>query len=189
MEKYKIGYCICGSFCTIEKTLNAMEKLSKKYDILPIVSEIVASTDTRFGKAEEIIERIEKICSKKVVSTITQAEPIGPKNLTDIMIIAPATGNTLAKLANGIVDTSVTMAAKSHLRNSRPLIIAPSTNDALGAAAKNIGKLLEKKNYYFVPFTQDNPEKKPKSMVADFGKIEVAVEAAINGIQLQPIVF
>lgn len=183
-----MGYAVCGSFCTIDKTLEQMRILSEEYDILPVVSEIVQTTDTRFGKAEDILKKIEEICSRKIISSVNDAEPIGPKNLTDIMIIAPATGNTMAKLAYGIVDTTVTMAAKSHLRNLRPLIIAPSTNDALGNAAKNIGTLLNFRNYYFVPFSQDNPTKKPRSMVADFGKIPQTIEYALRREQLQPIV-
>ncbi len=189
MDKIKLGYCLCGSFCTIQNTLEQMQILSKDYTIIPIVSEVVASYNTRFGKAEEILKTIEKICNQRVIKNIVDAEPIGPKNMTDIMIIAPCTGNTMAKLANGIVDTTVTMAAKSHIRNARPLIIAPSTNDALGAAAKNIGTILNYKNYYFVPFRQDDKNKKPRSMVADFSLIPQTIEAALNGNQLQPIVF
>ena len=188
MNDIKVGFCICGSFCTIDKALAQMQKLSTKYDILPIVSEIVTKTDTRFGKAEEILKKIEDICNKKVIKSIPDAEPIGPKNMTDIMIIAPATGNTIAKLSNGIIDNTVTMAAKSHLRNSRPLVIAPCTNDALGGAAKNIGKLLNYKNYYFVPFSQDDHKLKPKSMVAHFDKIDETIELALKGIQIQPII-
>ncbi len=189
MNKIKVGFCLCGSFCTLSYCLEQMEQLSKTYSILPIVSEITASQDTRFGKAEEILKRIEEITESRIIRSIAEAEPIGPKNLTDIMLIAPCTGNTMAKLATGIVDTSVTMAAKSHLRNSRPLVIAPATNDALGGAAKNIGTLLNYKNYYFVPFKEDDPIKKPKSMVADFSRIPEAIECALKGEQLQPIVF
>lgn len=189
MDKINLGYCICGSFCTIQKTLVQMELLTSEYNIIPIVSEVVASYNTRFGKADEILNRIENICNNNVIKDIVEAEPIGPKNMTDIMIIAPCTGNTMAKLASGIVDTTVTMAAKSHLRNSRPLIIAPSTNDALGAAAKNIGAIFNYRNYYFVPFRQDDKDKKPRSMVADFSLIPETIKAALNGNQLQPIVF
>ena len=188
LNDIKVGFCICGSFCTIEKALTQMKKLSSKYDILPIVSEIVLNTDTRFGKAQDILKKIEDICGKKVIKSVKEAEPIGPKNMTDIMVIAPATGNTIAKLSNGIIDNTVTMAAKSHLRNSRPLIIAPCTNDALGGAAKNIGKLLNFKNYYFVPFSQDDCINKPKSMVADFSKLEETIEFALKGEQIQPII-
>ena len=189
MSKIKLGYCICGSFCTISESLKQMENLAESYEILPIISEIVSKTDTRFGKAQDIKTRIREICQKDIIETIADAEPIGPKNLTDIMLIAPCTGNTMAKLAAGIVDTSVTMAAKSHLRNSRPLVIAPATNDALGAASKNIGAILNYKNYYFVPYGQDDKIKKPKSMVADFSKIPEALLAALGGKQMQPIVF
>ncbi len=189
MNSLKVGYCLCGSFCTLSYSLRQMEILAKKYSILPIVSEITAVQDTRFGKAEDILNKIENISQSKIIKTIADAEPIGPKNMTDIMIIAPCTGNTMAKLAAGIVDSTVTMAAKSHLRNSRPLVIAPATNDALGAAAKNIGTLLNYKNYFFVPFREDDPIKKPKSMVADFEKIPETLEYALEGKQIQPIVF
>ena len=187
--KYKIGFCLTGSFCTISKTLEQMEILSKNYELIPIVSETIQTYNTRFGKAKEIIEKLEDISHRKIISNIVEADPIGPKNLTDIMIIAPCTGNTMAKLALGIVDNTVTMAAKSHLRNSRPLIIAPSTNDALGAAAKNIGKLLNLKNYYFVPFSQDDHKLKPKSMVAHFDLIPETIEKALERQQIQPIIY
>lgn len=189
MSKIRLGFCVCGSFCTVAEATKQMEILSKDFELVPIVSEVVAKYNTRFGKADEIIEKIENICNKKVIKDIVGAEPIGPKNLTDIMLIAPCTGNTMAKLASGLVDTSVTMAAKSHLRNSRPLIIAPSTNDALGSAAKNIGILLNYRNYYFVPFRQDDKDKKPRSMVADFNLIPATISAALESKQLQPIVF
>ncbi len=189
MDKIKLGFCVCGSFCTIDKAIAQMKILSKNYEIIPIISEVVATYNTRFGKAKEIISTIEDICQKAVIKDIVEAEPIGPKNLTDIMIIAPCTGNTMAKLATGLVDTTVTMAAKSHLRNARPLIIAPSTNDALGAAAKNIGTLLNYRNYYFVPFREDDINKKPRSMVADFDMIPDTVREALKGKQIQPIVF
>ncbi len=189
MEKIKLGYCICGSFCTIAKSLEQMKILSEEYEIIPIVSEVVATYNTRFGTANDILNEIKNISGNEIIKDIVAAEPIGPKNMTDIMIIAPCTGNTMAKLAAGIVDTSVTMAAKSHLRNGRPLIIAPSTNDALGAAAKNIGTILNYRNYYFVPFCQDDKNKKPRSMVANFNLIPQTINAALNGKQLQPIVF
>lgn len=189
MSKIKLGFCLCGSFCTIAESVKQMKILSDKYEIIPIISEIVSVQDTRFGKAEDLRREIISICGREPIVSIAEAEPIGPKNMTDIMIISPCTGNTMAKLATGIVDTTVTMAAKSHLRNSRPLLIAPATNDALGAASKNIGALLNYKNYYFVPYGQDDKDKKPKSMVADFKKIPDAIEAALKGIQLQPIVF
>ncbi len=189
MHKLRVGFCICGSFCTHSQAIKAMKELAENYEIIPIVSEITATQDTRFGKAEDFLKTIEDISNHKIIKTVAEAEPIGPKNVTDIMLIAPCTGNTLAKLALGIVDNTVTMAAKSHLRNSRPLVIAPATNDALGGAAKNIGILLNYKNYYFVPFKEDAPIKKPKSMIADFNKIPETIENAFKGIQLQPIVF
>ena len=189
MGKLKLGFCICGSFCTVSKALEQMEKLAEEYEILPIISPVVDRSDTRFGKAEDIKNRIMEITGKKIITDIVEAEPIGPKNMTDLMLIAPATGNTMAKLAAGIVDTAVTMAAKSHLRNARPLILAPATNDALGAAAKNIGALMNYRNYYFVPFREDDQVKKPRSMVADFDRIPETLKAALQGQQIQPIVF
>lgn len=186
-DKIRLGFAVCGSFCTFEKVIDEMEKLSERYDITPIMSEAASSTDTRFGKAEDFIRRITEICGKKPVTTIAGAEPIGPKALLDILLIEPCTGNTLGKLANGITDTSVTMAAKAHLRNGRPLVIAVSTNDALGTSAQNIGKLMNAKNVYFVPLSQDSPEGKPASMVADFEKSADAVEKALTGRQIQPL--
>lgn len=189
MGKLKLGFCICGSFCTISKAIEQMEKLSEEYEIVPIISPVVDRSDTRFGTEEDLKKRITEITGCKIIKDIVEAEPIGPKNMTDIMLIAPATGNTMAKLAAGIVDTAVTMAAKSHLRNARPLVLAPATNDALGAAAKNIGALMNYRNYYFVPFKEDDRIKKPRSMVADFERIPETLTAALNGKQIQPIVF
>ncbi len=184
----KIGFAVCGSFCTHKAVVEQLYMLDNLgYDITPIVSEIVYSTDTRFGKAIDFIETIEKICKRDCIHTIQDAEPIGPKALFDALVIAPCTGNTLGKLANGITDTSVTMAAKAHLRNEKPLIIAPSTNDALGASAKNIGVLLNCKNIFFVPFSQDSPFKKHKSCISDFTLIPKTIEAALIDTQLQPI--
>lgn len=184
-----VGFAMCGSFCTFSSVIPQMENLKKlNYDIVPIMSEIAYNTDTRFGKAKEHTERIEEICENKVIHTIRDAEPIGPKGLFDVLVIAPCTGNTLGKLANGITDTTVTMAAKSHLRNSKPLIIAVSTNDGLSAAAKNIGHLLNYRNVYFVPMGQDDCHKKPRSVVADFSMIPKTVEFALKGIQIQPII-
>lgn len=188
MKKTRVGFAVCGSFCTHKSVIKQMEILKQQnYDITPIVSPIVYNTDTRFGEAKAFIENIENICDKKCISTIKEAEPIGPKQLLDILLIAPCTGNTLGKLACGITDTSVTMAAKAHLRNERPLIIAPSTNDALGASAKNIGLLLNCKNVYFVPFRQDMPENKHNSCISDFALIPQSISAALKGEQLQPI--
>lgn len=182
-----IGFAMSGSFCTFSRVFPVMEALREKYDILPIFSEHVYTLDTRFGTAEEHIQRAEAICGVPVIHTIAQAEPIGPKKLLDALVIAPCTGNTLAKLSCGIADTAVTMAAKSHLRNGRPVILAVSTNDALAAAAENIGRLLARKHYYFVPFRQDDAEKKPTSMVADFSQIPRTLELALQGRQVQPV--
>lgn len=182
-----IGFAICGSFCTFHKAFAAMEAVASIHTVTPIFSENAATVDSRFGTAREHIERAIKICGREPLRTIGDVEPIGPKKLLDALIIAPCTGNTLAKLAHGIADGPVTMAAKSHLRNGRPVLIAPSTNDALAAAAENIGRLLGRKHYYFVPFGQDDPAEKPASMVADFTKVLPALEAALQGRQLQPI--
>ena len=183
-----VGFALCGSFCTFAEVIPQIETLRKlNYDIVPIMSEIAYNTDTRFGRAEEFISRIETVCKHEILHTISQVEPIGPKKMLDLLIVAPCTGNTAAKLANGITDTSVTMAAKSHLRNGRPLVIAVSTNDGLTGAAKNIGSLLNYRNVYLVPFRQDDPLKKPRSLMADFTLIPEAVEAALKGEQLQPI--
>ena len=168
----KIGYCFTGSFCTFSKSLKALNEIvSAGNDVVPVMSEISYSTDTRFGTAESFREEIEKITNNKIIHTVAGAEPIGPKKMFDVLVIAPCTGNTLAKLALGIADTAVTMAAKSHLRNSRPVVIGVSTNDALGGAMKNIGALMNFKNYFFVPFSQDDAVNKPKSMVCDFSKV------------------
>lgn len=182
-----VGFAMCGSFCTFSQVFPIMELLSRDYTVTPIFSEAAYSLDTRFGKALEHIELAEDICKSKPIHTIVQAEPIGPRKLFDILVIAPCTGNTLAKLAHGIADGPVTMAAKSHLRNGRPVLLAVSTNDALGTAAENIGKLMARKNIYFVPFGQDDPEKKPTSMVADFSRIPQTLETALEGKQIQPI--
>lgn len=184
----EIGFAMCGSFCTYAEVFPIMEELSKTHHITPIFSFAAVSTDSRFGTAEEHLERVREICGRSPLRTIEGVEPIGPKKLLDALIIAPCTGNTLAKLAHSIADTPVTMAAKSHLRNGRPVIVAVSTNDALAGAAENIGKLLARKNYYFVPFGQDDAEKKPTSMVADFTKIPQTLEAAMEGRQLQPVI-
>ena len=182
-----IGFAMCGSFCTFHQVFPIMEELAKKYRLIPIFSPAAYSTDTRFSTAQSHIRRASEICGTDPLNTIAQVEPIGPKKLLDALVIAPCTGNTLAKLSHSIADTSVTMAAKSHLRNSRPVLVAVSTNDALAGAAENIGKLLSRKNYYFVPFGQDDSLGKPTSMVADFSKIPAALEAALSGEQLQPI--
>ena len=183
----EIGFAMCGSFCTYSQIFPVMEELAKSHHIIPILSFTSASIDSRFGTADEHLERIREICGRSPLRTLEGTEPIGPKKLLDALIIAPCTGNTLAKLAHSIADTPVTMAAKSHLRNGRPVIIAISTNDALAGAAENIGKLLARKHYYFVPFRQDDPIKKPTSIVADFTKIPQTLEAALEGKQIQPI--
>ena len=183
----KIGFAMCGSFCTFASVFPTMETIARTADVIPILSGSSCTIDSRFGTAREHIDKITQICGKAPLCTIEDVEPIGPKKLLDILVIAPCTGNTLAKLAHSIADTPVTMAAKSHLRNGRPVVLAVSTNDALCGAAENIGKLLARKHYYFVPFGQDDPIKKPTSMVADFTKIPDTVAAALEGRQLQPI--
>lgn len=183
-----IGYAMCGSFCTLENAIDELEILCLMgYEVQPVMSEICYVTDTRFGKAADRIYRINELCSKPIIHTVFEAEPIGPKALLEALIIAPCTGNTLAKLAQGVTDSSVTMAAKAHLRNHRPLVIALATNDALSANLKNIGKLLEKKNVYFVPFGQDDAKNKPDSMIADFSLIADTLAEAMKGRQIQPI--
>ncbi|MDM8238555.1 dipicolinate synthase subunit B [Pseudoflavonifractor phocaeensis] len=183
-----VGFAVCGSFCTHAKAMEALEQVKARFStVIPIVSECTAATDTRFGPAHELMREMERICDRRVISSIREAEPIGPKKLLDLLIIAPCTGNTLGKLACGITDTTVTMAAKAHLRNQRPLLIAPSTNDGLTASAPNLGALLGRKYIYFVPFGQDDPEKKPTSLVADFSLVADAAQAALEGRQLQPL--
>ena len=183
----KIGFALCGSFCTFSQVFPIMETLAAQHQVIPILSFASASIDSRFGTAEEHLRRANEICGCAPLRTIEDVEPIGPKKLLDALVIAPCTGNSLAKLAHSIADTPVTMAAKSHLRNGRPVIIAISTNDALAGAAENIGKLLARKNCYFVPFGQDDAFKKPTSMVADFTKIPQTLESALEGRQIQPI--
>lgn len=189
MSKANVGFALCGSFCTFKKVIPQIEALvSAGFHVVPIMSGVSYSTDTRFGKAEDFIKQIEDITGGKIIHTIIGAEPIGPKKLLDALIIAPCTGNTLGKMANGITDTAVTLAAKAHLRNGRPIIIAVSTNDALGAAAKNIGLLMNSKNVYFVPMRQDDPEDKPNSIVADFTKIPETLNSVLKeGKQNEPL--
>ena len=183
----KIGFALCGSFCTYDKVFPAMEAIAKVHTLVPIFSDVSYTTDSRFGTCQQHIEQAEYICGNSVLHTIAQVEPIGPKKLLDALIVAPCTGNTLAKLAHSIADGPVTMAVKSHLRNGRPVIIAISTNDALAGAAENIGKLLARKHFYFVPFGQDNPDSKPTSIVADFSLIPETLSAALEGHQIPPI--
>ena len=182
-----IGFAMTGSYCTYAQIFPVMELLCRDYQVTPIFSYNAAATNSRFGTAAEHITTATELCGKKPLTAITDAEPIGPKKLFDILVIAPCTGNTLAKIAHGIADTPVTMAAKSQLRNGRPVLIAVSTNDALSGAAENIGKLLNRKHCYFVPFGQDDPASKPTSMVADFSQIPHAIEEALSGRQIQPI--
>ena len=187
MERIRLGLAMCGSFCTFNRVLQVFRRLTEKYDVVPIVSETAAHTDTRFGKAELFREVLEEYSGRDIIDSIPAAEPIGPKKLLDALVIAPCTGNTLAKLANGIADSSVTLAAKAHLRNGRPLIIAVSTNDGLGANAQNIGRLMARRNVYFVPFGQDDAAGKPDSLVAEFERIDETVEFALRGEQIQPM--
>ena len=188
MRKERIGFAVCGSFCTHEKVLAALEQLTQIYEtVIPIASETSAFTDTRFGTSDDLMDRMEELPGRDVLCDIPAVEPIGPKGLLDVLVIAPATGNTIAKLAAGITDTAVTMAAKAHLRNGRPVVIAMASNDGLAAGARNIGELLVRKHYYFVPFGQDDPVKKPCSLVADFSKLSETVDAALQGMQIQPL--
>ena len=182
-----VGFALCGSFCTYDRIFPVMERLTKSYDIIPIFSQSAYTTDSRFGTADDHIAKAEAICGKPPLHTLAEVEPIGPKRLLDALVIAPCTGNTLAKLAHSIADGPVTMAAKSHLRNGRPVVVAISTNDALGGAAENIGKLLARKHYFFVPFGQDDAFGKPTSVVADFSKIPQTLELALEGKQIQPL--
>jgi len=187
----RIGFAMCGSFCTFDRVIEELRKMAGLgWSILPIMSDVAYNTDTRFGKAEDFRKAVKEAAGcDKIIHTITEAEPIGPKHLVDVVVVAPCTGNTLAKLAMGITDSPVTMAVKSHLRNCRPVVIAISSNDSLAANAKNIGILLNTKNIYFVPFGQDNPEQKVTSIIADMSKIIPAVEMAVKGLQLQPLLF
>ena len=183
-----IGYAFCGSYCTHAASLLQMERLIKDgYEIQPIVSENVFSTDTRFGTAEALISRLEALTGREVIHSIVDAEPLGPKISLDALIIAPCTGNTLAKLADGITDTAVCMAAKAHLRGNRPLVIALASNDALSANLKNIATMLSRKFVYFVPLFQDDPQKKPHSLIADFTLLGATLDAALEGRQYQKI--
>ena len=188
MENLKIGVALCGSFCTFSKIIPVLDDLVKReMKVMPIMSHNAYSTDTRFGMASDFVAAIEEMTGQRVIHTIAGAEPIGPNRLLDALIIAPCTGNTLAKLAAGIADTSVTLAAKAHLRNNRPLIIAVSTNDGLSTASRNIAQLQNAKNIYFVPYQQDDSQGKPNSLVAHFGMIPETLQAAMKGTQLQPL--
>jgi dipicolinate synthase subunit B len=184
----RVGFAFCGSFCTFSDAMTALERTKARFgDVTPIVSESAGGLDTRFGNAHDWRREMERICDKRVIDTLQGAEPLGPKKLLDALVICPCTGNTLGKLAGGIADTTVTLAAKAHLRNGRPLILAVSTNDGLASSAKSIGVLLDKKGVYFVPFRQDDPAGKPTSLVADFSLVPDAIAAALEGRQLQPL--
>ena len=188
MKPITMGFAMCGSFCTFDTVIRQLEILHEVFpDIQPILSETSCGTDSRFGDAAGFIDRIETICGKEIWKTIPEVEPSGPQKLLDVLVVAPCTGNTLAKLANGVTDTAVTMAVKAHLRNNRPVVLAVSTNDGLSGSARNIGELLNRKQIYFVPFRQDDPVRKPCSLMADFSKISETVQAALVGEQLQPI--
>ena len=188
MKELRVGVALCGSFCTFSQMIPEIKRLTELYEtVIPILSETSASTDTRFGMAEDFIREIEALCGRKVIRSIPEAEPIGPQKLLDILVVAPCTGNTLAKLALGITDTAVTMAAKAHLRNGRPLVIGISTNDALAGNARNLGELLCRRHVYFIPFRQDDPKGKPTSLVANLHLIPETIEEALKGEQLQPI--
>ena len=188
MDNKTIGFAVCGSFCTHANAMTALEQVRARWNnVVPIVSETTAATDTRFGAAHDLMREMERICDHRVICTVKGAEPIGPQKLLDLLIICPCTGNTLGKLAAGITDSAVTMAAKAHLRNGRPLLIAPSTNDGLAGSAPAIASLLGRKYIYFVPFGQDDPTGKPTSLTADFSRVADAAEAALEGRQIQPL--
>ena len=188
MRPERIGFAMCGSFCTFKRAFAELEKLCGEYEtVIPILSEASGSVNSRFGNAEDFLARAEALCGRPVLRTLGDVEPIGPKQLLDLLVVMPCTGNTIAKLANGIADFAVTLACKAHLRNEAPIVLAISTNDALGGNAANIGKLLARKHFYFVPFAQDDPAQKPCSLVADFTKLPDTVSMALEGRQLQPI--
>ena len=182
-----LGFALCGSFCTFEKAVQQMEILSRSYKILPIMSQNAYSTDTRFGKAREWVRQVEEIAGSPVIHTMVQAEPIGPKGLVDVLAVAPCTGNTLSKIAAGITDTPVTMAVKSSLRIGIPVVLCCATNDAMAASGPNLLRLLNTKNVYLVPLRQDDPVKKPVSLVADFSLLPQTIGLALEGRQLQPV--
>ena len=188
LEGKRIGFVMTGSFCTFRKTIDELKKIVKLgAKVIPIMSENSYTMDTKFGKAEDFINEVEDITGTKILHTIQEVEPIGPKDMLDILVVAPATGNTMAKLANDIIDNSATMAVKSHLRRERPVVIAISTNNGLSGAGENIGKLFNRKHYYFVPFKQDNPITKPRSIVFDPSYLIKTIEYALDNEQIQPI--
>ena len=188
MKNKKIGYALCGSFCTIANSLKELENLvNTGAEVFPIMSPIVYSTDTRFTNAKDLRQKVETLTGKEIIHTINEAEPIGPKGILDLLIISPCTGNTLGKIALGITDTAVTMAAKGHLRNNKPVLLAIATNDALSGSAPNVGRLLSMKNIFFVPFGQDDAKNKPTSMICNFKQLLPSAELAILKKQIQPI--
>ena len=188
MHGMTVGFALCGSFCTFHRVIPQMRALTQRgAAVVPILSETAYATDTRFGKAEDFRREIEEICQRKIIHTLPDAEPIGPKKLLDLLIVAPCTGNTLGKLALGVTDSCVTLAAKAHLRNARPLLLAVSTNDALTGSAPSIGRLLGRKHVFFVPMGQDDPEGKPASVVADFSRLPEAAALALEDRQMQPV--
>lgn len=182
-----IGFCMTGSFCSFEKALAVLKTLTESYEVLPIMSYNAYSLDNKFGRAAEFRDRVEKLCGKEIIHTIPDAEPIGPKIHLDCLVVCPCTGNTLSKIACGICDTPATMAIKAQLRNERPVLLALATNDGLSGSATNIGKLLQRRHIYFVPYSEDAPFKKPRSLVCDFEKVPQALNEALKGQQIQPI--
>lgn len=187
MEKLRLGLALTGSYCSFGKLFAVLDDLCEQFDVIPILSE-KACLDSRFGPAADWRRGLENICGREAVDSIADAEPLGPGGAMDVLAIVPCTGNTLGKLSHGITDTAVTMAAKGHLRNGKPLVLGISTNDGLGASAENIGRLLARKNVFFVPFFQDDPIYKPFSLSCDYKKIAAAVNAAAVYRQLQPII-
>lgn len=187
-EKLSVGFACTGSFCTFGQILPVIEETARRYEtVIPILSEYSAATDTRFGRAADFAAELERVCGRAPLCTIRDVEPIGPEQLLDLLVVAPCTGNTLAKLAAGITDTAVTMAVKAHLRNGRPVLLAISTNDGLAVSLRNLGEVNCRKNIYLVPFRQDQPFRKPNSLVADMTLIPAAAETALKGRQLQPV--
>ena len=188
MAALRIGFALTGSFCTFARVIQEVQKLTDAgHEVTPILSFAARDTDTRFGKAEDFSRQLEEITGRTPITTLTEAEPIGPNGLFDVLVVAPCTGSTLGRLANGISETPVTLAVKSHLRRNRPVVLAVSTNDALGASLRNIAYLKNAKNIYFVPLSQDDPVSKPNSLVADFTRIDDTITAALAGTQIQPL--
>lgn len=187
MEALRIGLALTGSYCTYDKALSTLESLTRRHDVTALMSESAYETDTRFGDAADFVKRLEELTGKPVLHTVAQAEPVGPKELFDVLAVAPCTGNTAAKLAAGITDTTVTMAVKSQLRGGKPVVLAFGSNDGLAASAKNIGELLNRKHIFFVPMYQDDPKAKPRSLASDYARLEETILAAHAGRQIEPI--